>query len=258
MDSKNPIQSAERIFQILEYLADKGSTNLMDLSKQLNLQKSTVHRMLSSLSCMGYVTQDSVNGKYQLTFKILALSQKYMEHHDYISLYHPFLKNLAEKSGETVHLVQRTNNSLVYLDKIEPLILENSSIRMASRIGMMAPIYCTGVGKAILADLPKEEIQAVWEQCDIEKKTPYTITGFPEFMENLDMIRKKGYSIDDEENELGIRCVAASISPKLSNFSCAFSVSGPTPRMPDERLEEIAKLVLDTREQISENYSFHK
>ena len=127
MEDKNPIQVADRLFLVLETLADTGSVTLAELCRQLGLNKSTLHRLLSSLIYMGYVKQDSETGKYSLTLKLLGLSNKLLGHMDILDAVRPSLKYLAEETGETVHFVQLEGTEAVYIYKEEST---QNSVRM--------------------------------------------------------------------------------------------------------------------------------
>ncbi len=249
-ERKNPVQSAERIFAVLELLADQGAMGLMELSSRLNIHKSTVHRLLQSLICMGYVIQEAQSGKYILTFKLVQLAEKMKEHMEAASVIHPYMLALANESGETVHFVQRRGNEVVYVDKVEPTNPKESSIRMASQIGMTRPMYCSGVGKAILAQMTEEEVRQIWYKSKIEKKTEYTLTTLEELIKELKEIRICGYALDNEENEIGVRCIAVCVGERRSTGEYAISISAPVSRMPDDRVRELSRLILKARDEI--------
>ncbi|MDF2611919.1 MAG: transcriptional regulator IclR-like protein [Lachnospiraceae bacterium] len=250
MEAKNPIQSAERIFSIMEYIANHGPVGVLEIATALDFHKSTVHRMLLSLISMGYVTQDKSTGKYELTFKLVKLSSQFLAKIDIYSIVHPYIERLANICGETVHLVKRVGNEVVYIDKVEPVGINESSIRMASHIGLMRPMYCSGVGKAILAELPLEEVHRIWDQSRPEKKTEYTITSLSSFEEELKLIKERGYAMDNEENEIGVRCIAAVILDYQNAAKYAFSVSVPSNRMTEERVSQLAEHVLDMKKEL--------
>lgn len=251
MENKNPIQSAERIFQILEYIAENGQVGVVEIGTALDIHKSTVHRMLSSLISMGYVRQEEKTGKYELSFKLLKLSNNFLSHIDIYSILHPYLEKLARECKETVHMVQRSGNEVIYIDKVEPVGPRDSSIRMASHIGLLRPMYCSAVGKAILAELPREEVHTIWSQSKPEKKTQYTITSLAQLEEELDHIKACGYALDNEENEIGVRCIAAAVADYQGKVNYAFSVSAPVSRMSDEKISELSKYVLKLKKDLS-------
>lgn len=245
MEEKNPIQVADRLFNVLELLAEKGSMGLMDISKELNLNKSTVHRVLNSLIYMGYVKQNEVTSQYSSTYKICRLSDSILQKTDFVEVAHPFLKELSFKTGETVHLVQREGTNAVYIDKVETDV---NTVRLISSIGKTIPLYCSGVGKAMLAGMEKSSVQKVWKFSEIYKYTDKTITSFDGLMKELEVTRKRGYAIDDEENEVGVRCVAVALDDHHGKPRFAISISAPEIRMKDERIEELAGMLIEIKD----------
>ena len=247
MENKNPIQVADRLFLVMEILAETGPVTLAELCSHLDLNKSTVHRLLSSLMYMEYVKQDSETGKYALSFKLLNLSNKLLSHIDILDTVRPCLRKLSAEIGETVHFVQLDGLDAVYICKEES---QQNSIRMVSKVGSRIPLYCSGVGKAMMADMDSTRIQTIWYDSDIKKLTPHTIIDYTQFLEKIKEVSTKGYALDDEENELGVRCIAVSIPDYKGRTKYAFSVSAPIGRMSDERIEELAKIVLEVKEEI--------
>ena len=152
---------------------------------------------------------------------------------------------LAQRTGEAVHLVIRDARDIVYIYKTE-----SGPMRMSSRVGLRSPLYCTGVGKAILATLTEEEVEDVWRHSSPQKLTGRTVTDLPALCAQLNEVRACGYAIDDEENELGIRCVALAIPGPGGKADSAFSISGLAPYMTPERIRRIAALALETRADI--------
>ena len=247
MTENGSIQSIERFFEIIELLSKNGSMGVTEIAKATSLNKTTVFRMLSTAGNLGYVCKDDNNEKYKLTLKILSISARILDSIDVRSIVRHELENLAKDCTETVHFVQREGNNIVYIDKVESL---QNSVRMVSRIGMRHEMYCTGVGKAILAEMSNDEIKNIWDSSQIERKTEKTIVNFNKFMEELENVRKFGYAVDNEENELGVRCVAASCFDYSGKAKYAFSVSAPVSRMDDQRVEKIAPVVIKTKSDI--------
>ena len=250
MEEKNPIQVADRLFLVLETLASDGPIALADLSRQLALNKSTVHRLLCSLIYMGYVKQDTDTQKYDLSLKILSLSNRLLSRMDILEIVRPHLKKLSEKTGETVHFVQLDGAEAVYIYKEESY---QNSVRMVSKVGNRIPLYCSGVGKAMAADMDEEQIRRFWEASRIIRLTPHTITDFPRFREKIEEVRKKGYALDDEENELGVRCIAVSLPDYKGRARYAFSISAPAARMSDERIAQLGEIILKEKQDIQQN-----
>ena len=227
--SKNPVQAAERRFSVMETLAQTGPVGLVELSGMLGLHKSTVHRLLLSLTCMGYVQQDEETSKYMLTFKLVELSEKILAKVDILTVVHPYITRLANDCNETVHFVQRRGTEVFYLDKVAP---------------------CSGVGKSILAEMSEEEVRYIWNHSEIEKKTEHTIVTLDELLKELQIVKEKGYALDNEENELGVRCIAVCVPDHRGRPMNAFSISAPVGRMTDERINELAVQILRTKEEI--------
>ncbi len=251
---KNPVQSAERIFRVLEILADNGEMGLMELSTELGLHKSTVHRLLMSLICMGYAKQNEKNQKYALTYKLVNMSGKILERMDIVEIAKPYLERLSAISGEAVHLVRRDGSDILYIHKIEAKV---GTIRMVSHVGMIHPMYCSGVGKAIMATLPEKEVKKIWDASVIEQKTDKTIVTFEDMMATLEEVRKNGYALDDEENEEGVRCIAASLRGYGKSVKYAFSISGPVSRMTKERVEELAVDIKKVQAELSRELGYY-
>lgn len=253
-EAKNPVQSAERIFQVMEVLADNGEMGLMELSAALGLHKSTVHRLLMSLIYMGYAKQDEATQKYMLSYKVVSMAGKVLDRTDILQVAKPYLERLSDISGEAVHLVQREENNILYIYKIEAKV---GTIRMVSHVGMVHPMYCSGVGKAIMATLPEDEVKQIWNESIIEKKTDKTITDYAKMQEILEEVRENGYALDDEENEKGVRCIAACLYGHQREVKYAFSISGPTSRMTKERVKELSVDMLKVQEELSRELGYY-
>lgn len=246
MAEKTGVQSVERIFALIEALAaHPAGTGLQQLAQETGLAKSTVHRLLASLVGLGYAVQDRQTGRYRLTLKMFELSSGIVNSLDIMGVAKLHLERLAQRTGEAVHLVIRDGRDIVYIYKTE-----SGPMRMSSRVGLRSPLYCTGVGKAILAALPDNEVNEIWRHSSPQKLTGHTITDLPSLRAQLAEVRACGYAIDDEENELGIRCVAVAVPGPGGRPECAFSISGLAPYMSDDRIRRVAALALETRDDI--------
>ena len=245
MAEKSGVQSVERIFQLIESLAaHPAGAGLQRLAQDTDLAKSTVHRLLASLVSLGYAAQDE-NGRYRLTLKMFELSSGIVNSMDIMDVAKVHLERLAQRTGEAVHLVIRDGQDIVYIYKTE-----SGPMRMSSRVGLRSPLYCTGVGKAILATLPADEVTNIWQHATPQKLTAHTIVEFDALQAQLAEVRTNGYAIDDEENELGVRCVAVAIPGVGGRADSAFSISGLAPYMTPERIRRIATLAQDARTDI--------
>ncbi len=239
------VQSVARIFKLIEVLcAHPGGASLQAISAQSALAKSTTHRLLASLVALGYAVQDADTGHYRLTLKMFELSSGIVSGMDVMSAAKPHLDALARRTGEAVHLVIQDGVDVVYVYKAEPGV---PAQQLSSYVGRRTPMYCTGVGKAILATQSYGEAERVWQKSRIRAVTQHTITDFDAFIEQLKRVRRAGYAVDDEENEPGIRCVALSVPSISGRAEAAFSISGPSSRMTPPRLRELADIGLAAR-----------
>jgi len=245
----SPVQSIDRVFDIIETLSTASyGMALTELAAAVELHVSTTHRLLSALAARGYVHKDIETGKYRLTMRFLEVGTRAMDGVNLLSLARPYLENLARLSGETVHLAARYGDEVVYLYKEDTY---NSVVRMASFVGQHIPMYCTGLGKAILSHLPVEEVRAIWERSDIVAFTPQTIVRLEDMLERLSLFRTQGYATDLEEHEEGITCVSAPILDFRSSPIAAISISFPTTRVSPERMAELAQQVRSSAESLS-------
>lgn len=255
-NDKNPVQSADRIFQVIDVLTERGPCGLLEISSMLSLNKSTVHRLLNSLIYMGYVKQNEETLKYQMTLKVVTIAGKVLKQIDILSVAQPYMRFLMEQSCETVHLVKRVDNNIMYISKLEPSY-DGRSIRMASFIGMVSPLYCTAVGKAIMSELSEEEVHGIWKSSNLEKKTEYTILEMEQLLTELAAIRRLGYAMDNEENEVGVRCIAASIKDYSGTANYAISISASAARMSNERMQELTPLLTSACLKLSQELGYH-
>lgn len=199
---------------------------------------------------MDYVRQDPETAKYSLSFKICGLSNQILSQNSMIDIARPFIKELSANSGETVHLVQLDGINATYIDKVEA---SQNSVRMISMVGKSIPLYCSGVGKAILADMPDAKIESIWKQSFIQQLTEHTVTRFVDFMNLIEETRRSGYALDNEENEIGVRCIAVSLKGYNGKSTYAISISAPKDRMSDARILLLREMILKTKHQIESN-----
>ena len=246
---KGGVQSLERVFILLELLCkSRDGLAIHQLSEMTGLHKSTVHRLLGAMAERGYVRREAESAVYRAGMRICELSGYIQENLDVVALARGPMERLSRRTGETVHLVEQDGDEVVYIYKVESL---HGAIRMVSRIGMRRPLYCTGMGKAILAHCSKEAVQGYWARTEHQAYTEHTIVRRDAFLREMERVRQQGYAMDNEENELGVRCVAAAIPDWQGAVCRALSISAPISRMTDERLEALIPQLLETRDEIA-------
>jgi DNA-binding IclR family transcriptional regulator len=246
------VRVLDRTLDIIEALAETPrGMQLGPLSEAVGLHKATVYRLLQALAARHYVFKDEETGKYRLTMRLFDLGSQILGSFNLLSVARPFLEKLADQTNEAVHLVVREDTDVVYLYKEDP---SSSVVQMSSRIGARNPLYCTGVGKSILAGLTDEEVEAVWATSAIVARTPRTITALDDMRQELKRVCRLGYAVDDEENETGVRCVAASIRNSYGSPFAAISVSAAVQRMPMVAIRRYGALVASAADDISRLY----
>ncbi len=247
------IQSVDRALQILDVFSLKEKElGVTEIAHRLDLHKSTAFGLLTTLEYWGCIEQNRQTGKYRLGLKLLELGDRVKEGLDLRVLALPFLQELVERYRETVHLVVHDRGEVVYIEKVEG----PTAIRMYSQVGKRAPMHSTGVGKVILAYRPLQEVDALIEEKGLSSYTPNTITDPEVLREELIKIRKNGYCFDNEEIEVGLRCVAAPIMDSQQEVVAAISLSGPSMRMTDEQMKELIIPVKETALKISWSLGF--
>lgn len=247
---KRTIQSIDRMAEILDYLSSRpNGERLTTISKDLMLNKSTAFGIISTLEQLNYVEQDQETGKYVLGLKLFELGQAAYSRLDLVSVAKPYISRLAEKYEETVHIAVLSGMEVVYLDKVE----SSRSMRVNSPIGGRQPVYCTGLGKSLVAYLPEDDILRITEQIDFVQYTPTTITTPERFLRELEQVRNQGYSVDDEESELELYCVAAPIFNGEKKSVAAISIAGPVKRIKNEGGQKIIDDLVETAAIISTN-----
>ena len=240
------VASLAKGLRVLELLAANGETSASGIATQLNTSRAASHRFLSTLRDLGYV-EKTEEGRFRLSFKILELGMKKLEGFEIRHTVHPHMQEIALAFGETVNLGHWDGAAIVHLDKIN----STEILRLDVGMGAAAPAYCTGLGKAVLAFLPDGEIDAYLESVALVEMSPKTITTPEKLKADIARIRQRGYAVDDEELSLGLRCVAAPVFDYTGMPTYALSVSGPTQRMTEEKIEAIQSKLVPICRQIS-------
>ena len=242
------INSVVQALRILEFIIlESREVELKFLSKKLRMSLSTLYRYLLTLVESGYLVR-TPSGGYLPGFKIVELGMHVLGTVNLREIARPYLVELMQKTGHTVHLVLRDGNEGVYVDKIEGL----RTLPMVSKVGMRMSLYSTGFGKAILAYLSPEEIEKYICEVPLVAKTLNTVTDPDRLREELLRIRERGYSFDNQENEEGVCCIGAPIFGSLGQVIGAVSIAGHYLRFQDEAERELlASEVKSTAARIS-------
>jgi len=246
------IGSVQRCLQLLRLFGQTpGGLTPAEVGKLSGLPTSTVYRFLANLETAGFLTFGE-RGRYYLELACFSVEQSALSHLDVRRLSLPYLKALNGHTRETVHLLVRQGLRAVYVEKLESPQLPST----ISRIGVSVPLYCTAVGKTLLAYLPPDELARVLRQIEPKYRTAHTVRNSEELRKQVERVRRCGYSFDLEENEPHVRCVAAPIWDHSGNVNASLSVSGPARRMPMSRLRELAPIVQEAGIRISRELGY--
>ena len=242
-------QSVERVLRILEVMAEGGgAARLQDIAGAVGLPASTALRFISTLMVEGYAEQDPETLRYSLTFRLCRIAEQIRRGHQLRDIVHPELERLARACGESACLAVEEAGEVVYVDVAEG---PESILKTLQRIGKKAPLHSTGVGKTLLLDRTDEELKALGGSAGLVPLTPHTIVSRDRLLEELRQVRREGFAIDDEECELGVRCVAAPVRDHTGRVVCSISVSGPVNRMTDSALKAAGKAVRASAQTLS-------
>jgi len=242
---ENGEKSFRKLFDIIELIASRREARpVHDIAAALKMPESTVYRMLRFLARRGYV--ERTPSGFMLGKECLFLGETAQEQNLLPRLARPVLSRLADATSETVHLARMQGNHIVYIDKIDG----GRSIRMGSVIGSVSPLHCTGIGKAMLAALPDDELAERLPTLELERFTETTICSLPALKRELVAIRRRGCSFDDSEHELGVFCVGAAVPDRFGRCVAGISVAGSSVRLKPEAAA-VAKLVCAAAREIS-------
>ncbi|HYY72699.1 MAG TPA: IclR family transcriptional regulator [Candidatus Bathyarchaeia archaeon] len=231
-----PVGVVGKVLRILEALdASPAGLQLREIAAQTNVNKSTAYRFVAHLENEGYLLRDGA-GAYVVGPKLARLGSGIAYHATLRKLSQPVALSLSSETKETVNLGVLDGHELLYLQVIE----SPHSFRMASQPGMRRPLTCTALGKALLAFLPDERREELLPLLTFERVTPRTISNLARFRKELARVAQQGYAIDDQETDMGARCVAAPIMDEGGDVAAAISVSGPITRISRDRIHAYA------------------
>jgi DNA-binding IclR family transcriptional regulator len=238
-----------RALDVLEKLAEGPVAGMTaaQLAERTGSNRVSVHRILATYVQHGLVRQDRPGAPYRLGFRLLELGQQVIGDVDLVRVAYPLLEDLAERTGETCHLGLLSGAEAVYVAKIE----SSQSVRLVSHIGAHVPLYCTSLGKALLAAAAPGAREQLIAQQSFAARTEHTHTTPASLRTDLAAIRERGYAIDDLENEDGVRCVAVAVVDHTGAPVAAISVSGPIARVTPERVPAIAAMARSTAGELS-------
>jgi len=241
------IQSLARGLKILDLLGQSpDGMRVTELAEALAVDKGSASRLVATLANYGYAEKDDESQRFYLGPQVVNLSRSVLTRLPLRKAAKPYLRELMERTGECAHLAIAARGKTLYIDQVE----SPATLRVNAQVGTMNPLHCTALGKALLAfaglELP----------ADLESFTPNTITDSKTLSRHLDEIRNQGYAIDDEEFDPGVRCIAVPVFDFRGKAVGSIGISGPSSRISSEQVPNLARIVMDVGQSLSERMTF--
>jgi IclR family KDG regulon transcriptional repressor len=247
------MKSLNKALDIIDAVSKLGKAGISDISSMTGFPTTTVHRIAATLVKRKYFNQDPVSKNYSLSLRFLELGTKVQQQSDLPTTARPHLHKLMSETGESANLAIWDGDSVVYLDQVQS---NKSILKTFTQLGSRVPFYSTGVGKMLLSQWSKPEIDSYLKRTRLTLHTPKTLVSRSKILKELEQISTQGYSIDDEEMEAGVRCVAALVFDHRQNVVAAISISGAAMRITPDRFEDLGKKVKQCALNISRDLGF--
>jgi DNA-binding IclR family transcriptional regulator len=249
------VQVLDRAFRILDILAESGSgIGLTDVAERLDLHKSTAHRLIMVLESNRFVERNPVSGKYHLGSRLMELGLSAVSQLDVYEIAGPHLRTLVSETGETAHLAVLRDGEVVSLVSAE----STQTLRTPITVGSRTPAHCTSLGKAMLAFSQPEQVDQFLRGRTLKSYTRKTITSSSRFKAELRAIRERGYAVDNEEREVGLRCIGAPVCNSSGEVIAAVSIAGPAFRISEDQITTLSGAVVRTAARISASLGYRE
>ncbi|MEM7446014.1 MAG: HTH-type transcriptional regulator BhcR [Pseudomonadota bacterium] len=229
------VQALDRALSLLDILAASDGLTLTDLSNLAGMAPSTTHRLLSTLQNRGFVSLDPENSLWTVGLTAFQVGNAFTRNRNFVTMGRPIMRELMERTGETVNLGIEDNGQVVFVSQFE----SPETMRAFFRAGRRGPIHASGIGKAIMSAWPVERAERVLDKTNLQRFTDNTMTQVSELIADLAEVRSRGWSVDNEEHVLGMRCLAAPIFDEYGEAVAGLSISGPTVRLTDRALAQV-------------------
>ncbi|SDP90447.1 transcriptional regulator, IclR family [Phyllobacterium sp. YR620] len=241
------VQVLDRSLHLLKLIADADGSTLMDLADHTGMAPSTVHRLLTSLANHGMLTHDLESGDWTIGVGAFEIGNAFLRYRKLGSISRPFLKRLMDECGETANVGIEDEGDVVFISQIE----SHAPMRAFFRPGRRGPIHASGIGKAILSTWSDTDIAQALTGKALAHFTAHTLDTLPALLKDIQHIRTRGWSIDDEEHTLGMRCIAAPLFNEHGEAIAGISVSGPAVRLPKEKLNLLGPVIRRTADELT-------
>lgn len=248
--SKNSVPMIMKAFEVLEGFREKpeGLTYMELIERFSNISKISLYRILCSLESLGFLEKDEQTNRYELGAKFIELGRITEKRQDLIRILQPTMQEISERFEENVNLAKIQAGELIYLKTIEG----RHPVRVIELPSRTEAIYCSAVGKAILTFMPEEEQKSIIAGLKFVKFTSYTLSSKTQLRQEMEEIAEKGYALDNEENLVGVRCVAVPILDAKGYATVALSVTGPVSRMTVAQAKKVGTYLVKRSQELSE------
>lgn len=248
----NGVQSVDRVLDIIEVLStEHDGIGVTAIAGRVGLHKSTAHRLLATLAARGYVAKTG-EGNYKIGLKLIEAVSCYINSLELQTEARPYLVEMTGELGLTSHLGILDKDQVVYIEKMDVV----SSVKMYSQIGLRMHAYCSSLGKCLLSNYSKEELDGIMKDCSFIRFTNNTIGSIEALHKEMTKVRKQGWAMDNEEFEIGHRCIGAPIYDYKGDIIAAVSASGPKNLVSDERILPVAEYVKKVAMELSRSMGY--
>ena len=247
------VSSVLKVFNILESLGEQKEIGVSDLSQRLMMSKATTYRFLQTMKMLGYVSQQGEADRYSLTLKMFELGSKSLEWVDMITIAEKEMRVISEETNETIHLGALDHGSIIYIHKID----SSFALRMHSRVGRRNPLHTTAIGKVLLAERDEEFVRTQLADAEFVKCRKNTLENVDQLIDELKAVKLQHFGEDNEEQEPGLRCIAAPVYDRFGTVIAGVSISFPTIRFDEEKKAYYVELLHNAGRNISKQLGFN-
>jgi IclR family acetate operon transcriptional repressor len=245
--SQNTIKSLDRAMEVFEFLSEAQGKSLAMISSEMGQSAATVYRILVTLEGRGLVEFDPNEQLWYIGAQAFVIGARFLRRTSLVDRARPILRKLMEETGETANLGIEREGAVLFISQVET----HATIRAFFPPGTLSPMHASGVGKALLAQMDEDRLDRILTAQRFERFTKYTLTDLGHLRENLIEVREVGYSVDDEEKNLGMRCIAAPVFDVSDEAVAGISVSGPISRVGEGDVSHLSRAVKDAAQALS-------
>ncbi len=241
------VQALDRGLQLLAIVAKENKTTLTELALRVGMPASTAHRLLVTLQKRGFVDFDTATQEWMIGIEAFRTGSSFVQRTSLVEAGRDVMRQLMEETGETANLGIGDEGDVVFISQIET----PNPIRAFFSVGTRGPMHCSGIGKALLAEMPRDKVERILQKKGLEEFTSKSLTSPDALFADLESTRRRGWSYDDEERHYGMRCIAAPIHNFHGEAIAGISISGPAARLPDEMISELGPKVRRAATEVS-------